>query len=131
MELENDPDEEEKDDINIDNERERHWRNVFEENEGGVDEKALLHAKRWDLYLNEKEKLVKGKYSVEVVGHNKKKVRWEVVGDHAVEEPYDHEDIGLRGFDFNIFGEDEEGVVREECSGQYLKCQLSYGLGIG
>ena len=58
MELEIDPDEEEKDDINIDNERERHWRNVFEDNEGGVDEKALLHAQRWDLYLNEKEKLV-------------------------------------------------------------------------
>ena len=52
MELENDPDEEEKDDINIGDERERHWRNVFEDNEGGVDEKTLLHAKHWDLYLN-------------------------------------------------------------------------------
>ena len=62
MELEIDPDEEEKDDINIDDERERHWRNIFEDNEGGVDEKALLHAKRWNLYLNEKESLVKGKY---------------------------------------------------------------------
>ena len=121
MELEIDPDEEEKDDINIDDERERHWRNVFEDNEGGVDEKSLLHAKRWDLYLNEKEKLVNGKYSVEVAGHNKKKLLWEVVGDHVVEEPRDHVDIGLRGFDFNIFDEDEEGVVREECSGTYLK----------
>ena len=53
-ELENDPDEEEMDGGNIDNERERHCRNVFEDNEGGVDEKALLHAKRWNLYLNEK-----------------------------------------------------------------------------
>ena len=60
--MENDPDEEEKDDINIDDERERHWRNIFEDNEGGVDEKVLLHAKRWNLYLNEKGKLVKGKY---------------------------------------------------------------------
>ena len=107
--MENDPDEEEKDDINIDDKRERHWRNVFEENEGGVDEKALLHAKRWDLYLYEKDKLVKGKYLVEVVGHDNKKVIWEVVGYHVVEEPCDHEDIGLRGFDFNIFDEDEEG----------------------
>ena len=64
MELENDPDEEEKDDINIDERRERHWRNVFEDNEGGVDEKALLHAKSCYLYLNEKESLVKGKYLV-------------------------------------------------------------------
>ena len=38
-----------------------------------------------------------------------------------VEEPSDHEDIGLRGFDFNIFDEDEEGVVREEYNGPYLK----------
>ena len=64
MEFENYPDEEEEYDINIDDKRGRHWRNVFKDNEGGVDEKSLLHAKRWDLYLNEKEKLVKGKYSV-------------------------------------------------------------------
>ena len=63
------------------------------------------------IYINEKGKLVKGKYSVEVVGHDKKKVLWEVVGDHVVEEPCDQEDIGLRGFDFNISDEDEEGVV--------------------
>ena len=34
------------DDVNIDDERERHWRNFFDENEVGLDEKALLHAKR-------------------------------------------------------------------------------------
>ena len=62
-ELENDPDEGEMDDGNIDDKRERHWRNVFDDNAGGVDDKkALLHAKRWDLYVNEKEQLVKGKY---------------------------------------------------------------------
>ena len=39
------PDEEEMDDVNIDDEREHHWRMVFEDNEGGVDDKkALLHA---------------------------------------------------------------------------------------
>ena len=121
MELQNDPDEEDKDDINIDDKRERHWRKNFKENEGVVDLKALLHDKRWDLYLNEKEKLVKSKYSVEVVGQDKKKVLWKVVGYHVVEEPCDHEDIGLSGFDFNIFDEDKEGIVREECSGPYLK----------
>ena len=83
--MENYPDEEEMDDVNIDDERERHWRNIFKDNEGGVDKKAFLHANRWDLYLNEKESLVKGKYLVEVVGHDKKKVLWEVVDDHVVE----------------------------------------------
>ena len=38
------------------------------------DKKALLHAKIWDLYVNKREQLAKGKYSVEVVGHDKKKV---------------------------------------------------------
>ena len=122
MELKNDPDEEEMNDVNIYDERERHWRNVFKDNEGCVDDKkALLHAKMWDLYANDKEQLVKGKYLVEVVGHNKKKVIREVVDDHVVEEPSDHEDIVLRGFDFNIFDEDEEGVVKEGCSEPYLK----------
>ena len=51
--VEDDPDEEEMDDVNIDDKRERHWRNVFGKNEGGVDDKkALLHAKRWYLYVN-------------------------------------------------------------------------------
>ena len=36
--------------------------------------------------------------------------------DHVVEEPTDHEEIGLRGFDFNFFDEYEEGFVREESS---------------
>ena len=119
--MDNDPDEEDTNDINIDDKRERHWRNFFEDNEGGVDDKALLHAKCWDLYLNEKESLVKGKYLVEVFGHDKKKLLWGVVGDHVLEEPCDHEDIGLRGFDFNIFYENEEGVVREGYSEPYLK----------
>ena len=50
---------------------------------------------------------MKGKYLVEVVGHDNKKVLWEVFGDNVVEEPSDHEEIGLRGFDFNIYDEDE------------------------
>ena len=52
--METAPDEDDKDDINIDDERERHWRNILEDNEGGGDENALLHAKCGDLSLNEK-----------------------------------------------------------------------------
>ena len=37
-ELENDPDEEEMDNVNLDDERERHWRMVLEDNDGGVDD---------------------------------------------------------------------------------------------
>ena len=61
--MEDDPDEEEMDDVNLDDERERHWRMVFEDNDGGVDDaKALLNDKRWDLYVNDKEMIVKGGY---------------------------------------------------------------------
>ena len=60
--MENDPDEEENDDVNINDEREHLWRNAVEHNGGSVDEKALLHTKRWDLYLNDTDTLVKGKY---------------------------------------------------------------------
>ena len=51
--MENDSDKEEMDDVNLDNERERHWRIVFEENNGGADgAKALLHYKSWGVYVN-------------------------------------------------------------------------------
>ena len=50
------------------------------------------------------------KYLVEVVGHDKKRVLWEVVDDHVVEEPSDQKDIGLQGW----------GLVREGCSEPYL-----------
>ena len=62
-EVEDDTNEEETDNTNSYNERGRHWRMVSEENDGGADDaKALLHAKRWAVYVNEKEKLVKGGY---------------------------------------------------------------------
>ena len=48
---------------------------MFKGNYGGVgDKKALLHSKRWDVYLNENENIIKGVYLVEVVGHDRKKV---------------------------------------------------------
>ena len=49
------PVEEQMDDVNLDGERERHWRMVFEDNDGGVDDaKALLHTKSLYIYVNEK-----------------------------------------------------------------------------
>ena len=65
------------DDVNLENERERQWRMVSNANDGRVDDaKELLHAKRWDVHVNEKENLVKGGYLVEVVGNDMKKVLW-------------------------------------------------------
>ena len=73
--MEDDPDEEDMYNVNLDDKEERHWIMVSEDNDGGVDDaKALIHAKRWDIYINEKENLVKGGYSVEVFYHENKNV---------------------------------------------------------
>ena len=112
--MEDDPDEEDIEDINLDNERERHWRMVFEDNDVGVDNaKALMNVKRWDIYVNENANIVKGGYLVEVVGHDKKEVIWEVVDDHMVEEPTDHEDIVLQEFDFNVLAKRRMGLLEK------------------
>ena len=59
----------------LDDERERHWHMVFEDNNGGVDgTKALIHANTWDVYNSEKEALVKGRYLVEVDDKDRRKV---------------------------------------------------------
>ena len=49
--------------------------------------------------------MVKGGYFVEVSHKNRKKVIWEVVDDYVVEERVKHEELGLQGFDFNLFDE--------------------------
>ena len=86
---------------------------VFEDNDGGVgDKKAFLHAKMWDVYVNEKKNIIKGGYLVEVVGRDGKKVIWGVVENHAVEEGNDYDEIVLQGFDCNFLDEDKKGVGR-------------------
>ena len=53
--MEDDNDRGEMDDVNLDDDMEHHWRILFEENDGGAnDEKSLLHAKRWYIYMNKK-----------------------------------------------------------------------------
>ena len=49
--MELDIDEKEMDYVKHENERDHHWRVVFEGINGGVDYKVLLHAKRWDVYI--------------------------------------------------------------------------------
>ena len=96
-----DPEKEETEDTRIENEWERCWRKIFEDNSRGIyDEKEFLHSKIWDVYMCEKLSLSQGGYYVEMSGYYVKKGIWEVVDDHVVEEPKDNGDIGLRVFDF-------------------------------
>ena len=50
----------------------------------------------------------------------------EVLNDHVVEDPRENNEIGLRGFYFNLFDEYGEGVVREVTTrkGAELSCEL-------
>ena len=53
-----------------------------------------------------RKKIVKGGYSVEFFCRDRKKVLWEVVNNNLVEDPTDQYEIGLWGFDFNVFDKD-------------------------
>ena len=59
------PDEEEMEDLILDDERQHHWRMVFKDNDGGVDDvKKIMHAKKQDFYINKNRVLINGEYSV-------------------------------------------------------------------
>ena len=86
----------------------------FEDTNGGVDgNKYHLYAKKWDVYILKEEAFVKGGHLVEVYNKDGKKVIWEVVDEHVVEEGVEHEEIVLQGFDFDLFNEEREGCVED------------------
>ena len=52
------------------------------------------------------------------------------VKDHIIDEKEDHKDIGLRGFDYTLFEEEEGGGAREGLYGYtYLKHLIQLCLG--
>ena len=42
---------------------------------------------------------------------------WTCVKDHIIDEKEDYKDIGLRGFDYKLFEEEEGGETREVLDG--------------
>ena len=55
--------------------------------------------------------MVKGGCSVEFYDKDGNKVIWEFIDYHVVKEGFEHEELGLRGFSFNLFNEEREGCV--------------------
>ena len=48
--MEANPEREKMEDGTLNDEREHHWRKIFEDNQGGMDDdKRLIHSKRWDI----------------------------------------------------------------------------------
>ena len=50
---------------------------------------------------------------VEFSDKDGRKLIWEVINEHMSEERFEHEELGLQGFDFNLFDEEREGCVGE------------------
>ena len=101
------PDEE---DMGLDNKKQHHQGMVFEDSGGGVgEEKTILHANIWYVYMKQKWLLIKGGYYVEGSGYYWKKVVWEFVEDHVVEGRNQNYQIVLQGFGFNLFEKYQRG----------------------
>ena len=58
--------------------------------------------------------MVKGGYLVDIYEKDRGELIWEVVNDHVVEEGFEHEELGVRGFEFNLFDEEREGCVGDD-----------------
>ena len=71
-----------------DEERDNHFRGfVVEDNNYVVYyDKFLVHAKLWYFYMNKKPFMIKGVYYMEVSGSDGKKIVWEMVEYHFIND---------------------------------------------
>ena len=104
MAEERDPDLNEEEDIRLDAIREYHWRDISEEG----NDKKKIHALRWEVYVKDKEYLIKRYFSVSVPHTKGGAIVWTCVKDHIINEKEDYKYIGMNGFDYKLF-EEEEG----------------------
>ena len=88
--------------------REEHWRDVAEEAEN----KKKINEQRWEVYVKDKDGLIKREFSVSVPHPKGGGVVWTCVKDHIIDEKEDHKEIGLSGFDYKLFEEEEGGGTR-------------------
>ena len=97
---------------------EQNWRGVFEY----CGDKSNMHTLVWYVYTRDKYQLIKIEFLVSVPHPECRTFFWTCVKDNTIEEKEDYKAIGLNGFDYKLF-EEEEGVgIREVLDGYpYLK----------
>ena len=96
---ERDPDLNEEEDIRLDAIREEHWRDFSDEG----DNNNKIHVLRWQVYVKDKEGLIKREFSVSVPHPKGGATVWTCVKDHIIDEKEDYKDIVLCGFDYKLF----------------------------
>ena len=99
----------EEEDIRLDAIREENWRDVSDEGEN----KKNIHALRWEVYVKNKQELIKREFLVSVPNPKGGKIVWACGKYHIIYEKKDYKDIGLRGFDFKLFEEQEGRETRQ------------------
>ena len=65
-----------------------------------------IHALRWEVYVKEKEDLIKRCFLVSVPHPKGGEIVWTCVKNHIIDEKEDYKDIRLHGFDYKLFEEE-------------------------
>ena len=85
--------------------REENLRDVAKDDEN----KIKIHALRWDVYTRYKEELTKREFSVSIQHPKRGNIVWTCVKENIIKGKENCGDIGLHGFDYKLFEEDEVG----------------------
>ena len=103
------PDLNEEEDISMYDTRDEHCGYLAEDG----DNKKKIHALRWEVYVQDTEDLIKIELSVSVSHTKGERIVWTCVKDHTIQEKEQYKAIGLCGFDYKLFEEEEGGGVRQ------------------
>ena len=62
---------------------EKHWKDIVEEN---INDKGKFHEIMWEVYMKEREGLIKRGFPVEVLHQKRGKIVWTCVEDNIIKE---------------------------------------------
>ena len=87
--------------------REGYWKDVSQYRE----DKSKIHALVWDVYTRQKEELINRVFLVSVPCPKGGNMVWNFLKDNIIKEKDQYEYIGLHGFGYTFFEEEEGGVI--------------------
>ena len=93
----------EEENITMEDSMEDHWRDVSDDGQ----DKMKTHALKWQVYTKKKNELKKRVILVLVPHPKDGIILWTCVKDNIIKEKDKYKAIGLHGFDYKIFKENE------------------------